>query len=194
MMYNRRTRCTFFLLFPCLSFAKQLEQHKPIEPVESIFHPEAWMPKCVSRLGWMALGAFITWFAITMLHFNEKTSLMEFSSHHIPTVKGRHSTVTVRPAGTSAGAASDDLRTGAATKEAAAEVKAAPAEPKVAAPEQRAAAPSSSKLKAKKEQVVNSMREIWRNYKAHAWGYDELKPRSQQGYPPAAEQSAVSAH
>ena len=150
------------------------------------------MPKCASRLGWMALGAFITWFAITMLHFHEKTSLMEFSSHHIPTVKGRHSTVTVRPAGTSARAASNDLRIEnaikeeieAATKEAAAEVKAAPGEPKVAAPEERAAAPSSSKLKAKKEQVVNSMREIWRNYKAHAWGYDELKPQSQQGYSP----------
>ena len=149
------------------------------------------MPKCVSRLGWMALGAFITWFAITMLHFHEKTSLMEFSSHHIPTVKGRHSTVTVRQAGTSAGAASNDLRIEnaikeeieAATKEAAAEVKAAPGEPKVAA-EERAAAPSSSKLAAKKEQVVNSMREIWRNYKAHAWGYDELKPQSQQGYSP----------
>jgi len=114
----------------------------------------------------MALGAFITWSTITMLHFNEKTSLMQFSDHHIPAVKGRHSTVT-RPAVTTAQHSGAQLSNGTLNTT----IKRA----------SDLIGTEHSQLKAKKEQVVQSMREIWRNYKEHAWGYDELKPRSQQG-------------
>ena len=129
--------------------------------------------KCILRICWMILGTFIawfvvTWFMITMLHFNDEPPPMGSSSHHITTVTRR---------------TSNDLPILASTKEDVAGVKVATVGPKVAAPKQRAAAPNSSKLKSKQEQVVNSMREIWRNYKAHAWGYDELKLQSQQGYP-----------